>query len=63
MRVELYATVGCHPTSTNEISKRGEDEYFQELEGVIQNEVKKGQQSRLVAIGEIGLGEQLFFRI
>jgi Tat protein secretion system quality control protein TatD with DNase activity len=53
----LYATAGCHPTSTTEIAKRDEDEYFRELEGVIRDEIKKGDQSRLVAIGEIGLGE------
>lgn len=53
----LYATAGCHPTSTTEIVKRDEDGYFHELEAVIRHELKKGNQSRLVAIGEIGLGE------
>ncbi|GHJ83772.1 hypothetical protein NliqN6_0174 [Naganishia liquefaciens] len=55
-RYELYATVGCHPTSTSEIAKRANvEEYFNDLESVIKDEVKKGEQSRIVAIGEIGL--------
>ncbi|KAJ9103742.1 hypothetical protein QFC21_002202 [Naganishia friedmannii] len=55
-RYDLYATAGCHPTSTKEISKRGDvDAYFAELEGVIKREVANGANSRLVAIGEIGL--------
>lgn len=52
----LHATAGCHPTSTKEISERSEDDYFRELEDVIRNQVGKGTQRRLVAIGEIGLG-------
>ena len=57
---ELYATVGCHPTSTSEIAKRANvEEYFNDLESVIKDEVKKGEQSRIVAIGEIGLGKAL----
>ncbi|KAJ9120033.1 hypothetical protein QFC22_002930 [Naganishia vaughanmartiniae] len=55
-RYDLYATVGCHPTSTKEISKREDvDAYFAELEDVIKQEAGKGADSRLVAIGEIGL--------
>ncbi|KAJ9120980.1 hypothetical protein QFC24_004960 [Naganishia onofrii] len=67
-RYDLHATAGCHPTSTKEISKRattttstaGVDAYFAELEGVIKREVARGvHDSRLVAIGEIGLGEHM----
>ncbi|KAI5453828.1 hypothetical protein NCC49_005638 [Naganishia albida] len=54
-RYGLHATAGCHPTSTKEISERSEDDYFCELEDVIRNQVGKGTQRRLVAIGEIGL--------
>jgi Tat protein secretion system quality control protein TatD with DNase activity len=55
---DLYATVGCHPTSTSEIAKRSSvDDYFRDLESVIQSEVDKGDKSRIVAIGEIGLGK------
>ncbi|KAJ9091751.1 hypothetical protein QFC19_008961 [Naganishia cerealis] len=61
-RYGLYATAGCHPTSTKEIAKRGDVEaYFTDLETVIQREIAKGSDSRLVAIGEIGLGKPLWF--
>lgn len=64
--IDLHATVGCHPTSTSEIdSYKGSDaDYKEALEAVIQKEIGKGADSRLIAIGEIGLGElvsQLLF--
>jgi Tat protein secretion system quality control protein TatD with DNase activity len=56
---DLHATVGCHPTSTAEIDSHntGVDGYKRDLEALIDSEVAKGTESRLVAIGEIGLGE------
>lgn len=58
---DLYATVGCHPTSTSEIAKRANvEDYFHDLESVIQAEANKGPESRAVAIGEIGLGKGFF---
>lgn len=60
----MYATVGRHPTSTKEISKRGDVvAYFAELEDAIKQEAGKGANSRLVAIGEIGLGMSLRFGV
>lgn len=57
--IDLHATVGCHPTSTAEIDSHntGVDGYKRDLEALIDSEVAKGAESRLVAIGEIGLGE------
>jgi TatD DNase family protein len=57
--IDLHATVGCHPTSTAEIDshKTGVDGYKRDLEELIDSEIVKGQDSRMVAIGEIGLGE------
>jgi hypothetical protein len=54
----LWSTAGCHPTSTTEIEKHagGVDAYLSELESVIKEELAAGSDSRLVAIGEIGLG-------
>lgn len=42
----VYATVGCHPTESGEITNP--DEYFQKLESLIDDKV-------VCAIGEIGL--------
>lgn len=57
----MHATVGCHPTYTSDIDsyKEGTEEYKQALEAVIREELDKGGESRLVAIGEIGLGESV----
>jgi TatD DNase family protein len=57
--LDLHATVGCHPTSTAEIDSHetGVDGYKRDLEALIDSEVAKGAGSRMVAIGEIGLGE------
>lgn len=57
--IDLHATVGCHPTSTAEIDSHetGVDDYKRDLEALIDSEVAKGAESRIVAIGEIGLGE------
>jgi TatD DNase family protein len=57
--LDLHATVGCHPTSTAEIygHKTGVNGYKRDLEALIDSEVAKGAESRMVAIGEIGLGE------
>jgi TatD DNase family protein len=59
--LDLHATVGCHPTSTSEIDryKEGTDGYKRDLEELISGEIGKGADSRLVAIGEIGLGESI----
>lgn len=56
--IDLHATVGCHPTSTTEIDSHpdGVDGYKKAMSELIRNEVKKGSDSRLIAIGEIGLG-------
>lgn len=57
-KYDLSATVGCHPTSTTEIAEHedGVEAYFNALETLVAEEVKKPE-SKLVAIGEIGLGE------
>ena len=46
----LFITVGCHPTRSNEFGQKPADEYFQSLLKTVED-----NQDKVVAIGECGL--------
>ncbi|ORY34938.1 hypothetical protein BCR39DRAFT_515713 [Naematelia encephala] len=56
-KYDLHCTAGCHPTSTNEISKHpsGAEGYLSELSKLVQADRGEGGSRRILAIGEIGL--------
>jgi len=47
---DLYATVGCHPTRCNEFDDSGEEEYYNNLLKLIND-----NRDHVVAVGEFGL--------
>jgi len=48
--IDLFATVGCHPTRCNEFDENGPDEYFNNLLKLINENT-----DQVVAVGEFGL--------
>ena len=55
--LDLYATVGCHPTRSADFDKfnGGPDAYLKQLDKTIANHLKGP--GRVVAVGECALGE------
>ena len=58
--LKCYATVGCHPTRTNEMKKEGVDTYLDKLRGLLSKYSVRGREKEdpeavVVAIGEFGL--------
>eukprot|EP00090_Calanus_glacialis_P011676 TRINITY_DN20048_c0_g1_i1.p1 TRINITY_DN20048_c0_g1~~TRINITY_DN20048_c0_g1_i1.p1 ORF type:complete len:319 (+),score=98.71 TRINITY_DN20048_c0_g1_i1:87-959(+) len=47
---DLFATVGCHPTRCNEFDEKGEEEYYNSLLKLIND-----NREHVVAVGEFGL--------
>lgn len=55
----LFCTVGCHPCSAYEFDKypAGKETYLEDLSQVIAEDIARGSDRRVVAVGECGLGK------